>query len=191
MTVGPDRTRLNFADAVARRFRFLEGMGFIEGESEPTEVYYQNKDLLVRISHGKSSFELRLELVRGEETFSLQELVRVTSPEAAEEYRAFAATTAPEMMVGVDKLARLTEIYLPRALDTLPGLFDRLRANRQVWADSLALDVLERQVRPKAEEAFRLGHFGYAAELYGRIYPRLTSTEKKKLKMAQRKSMVE
>ena len=44
-----------------------------------------------------------------------------------------------------------------------------------------------RRIRPQAEEAFRSGDYGKAAELYGSIEPSLTPTEAKKLAFARSK----
>jgi len=47
--------------------------------------------------------------------------------------------------------------------------------------------VLEGQLRPKADDAFRRGDYREAAELYERIQPRLTPAEKKKLSIARQR----
>ncbi len=51
------------------------------------------------------------------------------------------------------------------------------------------MDVLEAQVRPRAEEAFRMGNYQKSAELYEEIFERLTPAELKKLAFARRRAV--
>jgi hypothetical protein len=55
-----------------------------------------------------------------------------------------------------------------------------LEDHRKSWSEGYALDVLEKQLRPKAQAAFQQGNYREAAELYERIRPRLSAAEEKK-----------
>jgi hypothetical protein len=186
-TVGSERTRLNFADVVARRFEFLADRGFVEAEALPTIVRYRKGDLELSIYHGRRSFEVGFEIGHADERYSMSEIVRATDPEAAEQYRNAAATTAPELATAVDRLADLASRYAERALRDDPVFFADLRQQRKAWSEAYAMDVLAQQIRPKAETAFREGRYQDAAELYGRIRERLTQTEIRKLDVARQR----
>jgi membrane peptidoglycan carboxypeptidase len=63
-----------------------------------------------------------------------------------------------------------------------------LESGRKKWAQSYALDILEEQVRPKAEDAFRRGDYSVATNLYESIQERLSRAEAKKLSLARKRS---
>lgn len=188
MEIGRERTRLNFADAVRKRFAFLGDYGFAEVESLPTIVRFQKDDLEADVYHGRQSFEVGFGIARKGTRYSLSELIRVADPAAAEQYRNETATT-PD---GIDKsLVRLQELvsrYGERALQGDAEYFLALASHRKLWAEGYALDVLEEQVRPKAEAAFRDGDYRQAAALYEKIRARLSSVELKKLALARERA---
>ncbi|MGB9154635.1 MAG: hypothetical protein WCD70_16295 [Alphaproteobacteria bacterium] len=182
----PERTRLNFADAVARRFSaFLTDFGFLLIESSPTIVRYRKNDLEIDVYHGRSSYELGFGVTRNGVRYSLGELIRATDPKAAEQYKNYAATAQSALNEGLDILAKEVQLYAANALRDDPKFFVTLESQRHLWAEKYALEVLERQLKPKAEEAFRQGRYREAYELYERIKSRLTPTELKKLNIAK------
>lgn len=185
---GPERSRLNFANTVTQRFAFLVEFGFFQTESLSTIVWYQRGDLDLNVYHGRQSCEIGLQVGHAAEQFSLSELIRVTDPVAAEQYRNPAATTSADLTAGVDRIAELVRRYGERALRDDPGFFADLRRQRKSWSEAYALDVLAEQIRPKAEAAFREERYQEAAELYEKIAPRLGATEQKKLAAARKRS---
>ena len=80
--------------------------------------------------------------------------------------------------------------YGTAALRGDPLFFSELEKKRKVWADDYWLDGLARQLRPKAEEAFRRGDYTAAVDLYDRIRTRLSPAEIKKLAIAKERSRV-
>lgn len=181
----PERTCFNFADAVIRMFSFLDDFGFLVVESLPTIVRYCKNDLEIDVYHGRNSYELGFGITRNGIRYSLGELIRISDPNAAEQYRNYAATTQSALNEGLDRLAKTVQLYATSALRDDPEFFVTLENQRHSWAEEYALGVLERQLKPKAEEAFRQGKYREASELYERIKPRLTSTELKKLNIAK------
>jgi len=121
--VGPKRTRLNFTEAVNDRFAFLKELGFSEAESLPTIVRYRKGDLEVDVYHGRQSFELGLGVARRGTRYTLSELIRVTDPVAADQYRNFAATTPKGIAEGISRLEKLAIRYGERALRGGDGEF--------------------------------------------------------------------
>ena len=185
--VGTERTRLNFADAVTRAFAFLADHGFVQVEGSPTIVRYRKGDVEADVYHGRSSFELGFEVSHGGTKYSIGDLIRHADPDAARQYRHFAATTHSAMTEGLAQLASLVERYGRETLQGDHTVFATLESKRKSWAEGYALDVLEGQLRPKADDAFRRGDYREAAELYERIQPRLTPAEKKKLSIARQR----
>jgi hypothetical protein len=87
--------------------------------------------------------------------------------------------------VALEELGSLLKRYGASAVRGDPHFFSTLEEKRKVWVEEYWLDGLARQVRPQAEEAFRLGDYTKAAELYSRFRSRLSSVEAKKLEFAE------
>jgi hypothetical protein len=183
--IGRERERLNFADAVRKRFAFLSDHGFTEVESLPTIVRYQKNDLEIDVYHGRQSFEIGFGIARQGSRYSLSELIRAADPAVAEKYRSDTATTPNGIAEALGRLQELVSRYGERALRGDVEYFSALESQRKSWAEGYALDVLEAQIRPKAEAAFREGDYRQAAELYEKIRARLSATELKKLALAR------
>lgn len=188
MEIGRERTRLNFAGAVRKRFAFLGDHGFTETESLPTIVRYRKGDLEIDVYHGRQSFEVGFGIARQGVRYSLSELIRAADPAAAEQYRNEAANTPKGIAKAVAHLQESVKRFGERALQGDAEYFSALELQRKSWGDGYALDVLEAQVRPKAEAAFREGDYRQAAELYERIRARLSVVELKKLALARERS---
>jgi tetratricopeptide (TPR) repeat protein len=176
----------NFAEAVTEKFIFLEDLGFSQVEALPTIVQYRKDGIQVNIYHGRKSCELGFEIVRLGERYSIPELIRITNPEAAARYRNATATKQNSLTSGLARLEELVRRYGNRALRGDPEFFVALDNQRRAWAQAYALEVLERQLRPKADEAFRLGNYREAAEIYERILPHLSPAELRKLSVAKK-----
>jgi hypothetical protein len=180
-----DRTRLGLAQAVTEAFGFLVDLGFSQLEASPTIVRYRRGDVEVAVYHGGRSYELGFEVARHGAIYSISALMRTTDAEAAGRYRDAAVRMKEGVTKGVERLAELAKKYAGPALQNNPEFFAVLEVQRKAWSEAYALDVLEQQLRPKANEAFRRGSYREAAELYERIAARLTSAEKKKLAIAK------
>jgi len=154
-TPGPGRTRLNFADAVTRTFAFLSDFGFSQVEASPTIVRYRKDDIEADVYHGRKSYELGFEIGRDGVKYSMSELIRATDADAAKGYRNFAATTQRALTDGLAQLKGLIKQYGQRALNGDPEFFVMLENQHKTWGEEYALEVLELQLRPKADEAFR------------------------------------
>ena len=187
--VNRNRTRLNFPEVVADRFAFLADYGFSRVHTEPTLVAYRNPNLTINIYHGRSSFEVGFEICPDNERYSMSQIIRAIDPTAAEQYRNRTAATLQEVESAVDRLAALVSQYADRGLRNDPTFFEELRRQRAAWSETYAMDFLEQQLRPKAEAAFREGHYKEAAELYGRMHERLSPAEIKKLNISRKRSL--
>jgi hypothetical protein len=107
---------------------------------------------------------------------------------AADKYRNYVALTPEKLVSGLDQLARLVRRDGYLALQGDESFFDVLRKQRAAWAAAFSPEVRARQLRPKAEAAFREQRFHDASELYGQILPCLSPAERLKLDLARRRS---
>lgn len=185
MDIDRERSCLNFADAVRKRFAFLSDHGFTEVKSSATIVRYRMNDLEIDVYHGRQSFEVGFGVAYQGKRYSLSELLRAADAAAAEQYRNKSATTSDELAGALARLQELVRRYGERALRCDAEYFSILEKQRKSWAEGYALDVLEGQLRPKADAAFRNGDYRRAAELYEQIRARLSAVELKKLALAR------
>lgn len=180
-----DRSSLDFVRHVRRAFAFLAELGFSEIEALQTLVRYRKGQVGVDVYHGRQSYELGVDVSAFGTQCTISEIIRVEDPEAEERFRYPAATTSEGVVVGLDELGSLMKRYGRLALDGDPKFFSKLEDQRAAWAKEYALDVLARQLRPQANEAFRKGDYAAAADLYSRILKRLSPAELKKLDIAE------
>lgn len=188
MEIGRERMWLNFVDAVRKRFAFLGEYGFTETESLPTLVRYRKGDLEIDVYHGRQSFEIGFGIAHQGIRYSLSELIRADDPAVAEHSRNEAARTPNSIDEALARLQELVKRYGERALQGDVEYFSALDAQGKLWSEEYSLDVLARQVRPKADTAFREGDYRRAAELYEKIRARLSAVELKKLAFARERA---
>ena len=183
-----ERTALNFSTLAKERFDFLHDLGFVEIESSPTIVRYRKDSIEVDVYHGRQSYEISFGISHDGVRFSISEIIRAIDPETAKKYRNPAATTQDVLAKSLLKLEKLVKQYCKQALQGNQDVFEALNIQRKTWAKKYALEVLAGQLRPRADEAFRLGRYHEAAELYKRIRPLLSPAEIKKLTIAEKRS---
>lgn len=182
------RVNLHFELKVRGAFLFLEELGFVEAEAAPTLVRYKKACMEVDIYHGRQSYEVGVGITAFGVRYAMSEIIRSSDPAAATAYRNAAATTPEGISRCLEELSSLMMRYGARALSGDRHYFIVLAEQRKQWSESYALDVLAKQLRPRAEEAFRREDYGTAFELYARIKGRLTPAEVKKLAVAKSRS---
>lgn len=182
-----NRLELNFERIAREDFAFLSEFGFLEIESSPTLILYRKGDVELDVYHGRQSYELGAGISSLGSRYSLGEIIRATDPETAQHYSNFATATPEGVVVGLEQLSSLMKRYGLEALRGEPQFFLRLEAQRKLWSEEYALDVLAHQIRPQADEAFRKGDYASAAELYARIKARLSPAEAKRLVLAEKR----
>ncbi|HMV12472.1 MAG TPA: hypothetical protein PJ996_05910, partial [Nitrosomonas sp.] len=75
--------------------------------------------------------------------------------------------------------------YGRASLDGDPKYFQMLERQRELWSKEYSLEVLARQLRPKANQAFRQKDYVKAVELYSQFRGCLSLAEIKKLSIAK------
>lgn len=183
-----DRAHLNFSNLAKESLAFLLDLGFAVVESMPTIVLYQKGDIEVDVYHGRQSYEIGFGITYRGVRYSMSEFIRDENAELAEQYRYPTATTHEILAEGLAKTGELAKRYCTQALQGDPGVFALLESQRKSWAKRYEFEVMAEQLRPQAHEAFRLGKYREAAELYKRIGSCLSPAEIKKLAIAEDRS---
>ncbi len=179
-----DRSHFNLEKKVREAFAFLSNLGFSEIESLPTLVRYQNGGIEVDIYHGRQSYEIGAGITVFGTRYSISEIIQASDPEMFKQFR-YAMTTTPEGVTSaLEELSLLMKRYGNTALEGDQQFITVLEKQRKQWSEDYALDVLAKQLRPKASEAFRQKDYSTATDLYSRIRKCLSTAELKKLDFA-------
>ncbi|MAZ32795.1 MAG: hypothetical protein CMO06_06570 [Thalassospira sp.] len=183
-----NRAHLNFTEEARKSFSFLLNIGFIEVEALPTLVRYRKDSVEVDVYHGRQSYEIGCDVTSFGTRYAISEIIRANDPETGKHFRYPAATTAEEVVCGLEELSELIQRYCRASLDSDSQFFSTLDRQRKLRSREYALDVLARQLRPEADEAFRKMDYSKAAETYSRIRERLSPAEVKKLNVSIKRS---
>lgn len=176
-----DRSHFNLEKKVREAFVFLSNLGFSEIESLPTLVRYQKGGIEVDIYHGRQSYEIGAGISVFGARYSISEIIQASDPGMFKQFR-YAMTTTPEGVTSaLEELSLLMNRYANTALEGEQKFIMVLEKQRKQWSEDYALDVLAKQLRPKASEAFRQKDYSTATDLYSRIRKCLSTAELKKL----------
>ena len=186
-----ERRSLGFSKEARELFSFLEVQWeFKCVRQENTFVRYESADVYVNVYHGRSSFEIGVEIGNksSEHSFNLEALVALFDKELSREYWAAGGRTAEAVRRALKKQAEGLSRYGGSALSGHQSIFDRLEQLRTDRSAAMVLDSKEYQLRPKAEAAFRRGDYKEAVKLYSSIETALSPIERKKLQLAKNKA---
>ena len=179
-----DRKNYQFEMTTTENFEYLQKFGFVISNSLPTIVSYSKGDVVVNIFHGRSSYEVGLEACLDGVGYSISEIIRLSDPTAAAEFRNSTATSPESISTSIAQMADLMRRYGVKVLDGDRATFEALAKLRQDWSRQYELEVRAGQIRPQADEAFRSKNYSAAALLYESIKPLLTPAEMAKLELA-------
>lgn len=208
MEPGPERARLGFAEAVQLSFRFLEKQGFECARADPTFVRYESDQAFVNVYHGRSSYELSVEIGRLgnewetdaegselvephvghpylEDSFTIWDIARYAgAPDVAE--TTFMQARSPDRVEAlVPKLAELVQLYAKLALKGDVAFLERVRQWRSEESRrSRKRDEL-RRARAEMAQAWRKKQYVRVVALLEPFRSDLTPAEIKKLNYAE------
>lgn len=187
-----DRAALAFPEVVCSEFDFLIKNRFRCVRIEPTFVRYESDKIFINVYHGRTSYELGLEVgplmtaVEPDLGYSFSALLSLAAPPEAATYRNFIAKTPTALKTGVLLLREKFQACGWEILRADPDIFVKLKAQRAQSSEAFAMEVRARQVRPKAEAAFRRKNYEEALRLYDSIRSNLSAVELKKLEYARK-----
>ena len=185
---GQGRPDLNFANIAKEKFAFLRDLGFAIIESLPTIVRYRKGDIQVDVYHGRRSYEIGLSVTWLDARYELPDFIAVADSQAAKKFYTPMVSTREGVIASLTRLSELAKRYSGQALQGDAEFFTEVAAKHKSLMEKYWLEMNARQLRPQAHEAFRLGKYREAAELYKQIRPLLTPTEIKKLATAEERS---
>lgn len=188
-----DRSSLGFTEEVLSAFNFLiEEYGFRCVKAEPTFVRYESPRVFVNIYHGRSSYELGVEIgqlagaTNQEEPFSISEVIELAGAQEETGYTFFQASTAERIRRFVPKLAEYVRKYAAAALIGDPITYDALREIQWRRSEMYLKEMRLSQIRPEADRAWRAKDYVRLVKLYSSIQESLTPSERKRLEYARK-----
>jgi hypothetical protein len=193
-TPGPERVSLRFADEVLAAFDFLTAeYGFHRTKVDVTFIRYESRDVFVNVYHGRSSYELGLEIGRFAERvgtedveFSLGNIIDVMGARAQTGYTFFQASTPEKVKRLVSRLADLLKEYGKAALTGDPLFFSKLRDEAARKSDDYLKQIQLSRIREQVGQAWHQKNYFKVVELYESVRDDLTPAEIKKLEYARK-----
>lgn len=160
-----EREYLGFALAAENAFRFLvEDFGFRVIRREPTFVRYESQAAFVNVYHGRSSYEIGLEVGpraevsgRAEEKFMLGDILEACGEPGGAAFRQ--AETGEEVSRYLYELAELAKKFGVPAFRGEREFYSRLRETQTRLAHEFLLNQRLRRARSVASEAFGRGDY--------------------------------
>lgn len=186
-------SRLYFVEAARAAFDVLLDAPYgCEVVSEGgTQVRYESDVVVVVVFHDQLSYELDVEVSRvsgreeGERPYSLQDLMRVTDPEAARSFKRFAATTSDAVGRGTSLLAEQVRNYGDPALLGSSEFYDLLAIARAGSIRAFGEDQVNREAKKKADEAWAAKDYPGVISAYAQALT-LSTVDRRRLRIAER-----
>jgi len=163
-------------------FDFLLRLGFAVVRREETLVRFESDTVFVNVYHGRSSYQVGLELgrIREDDLYSLHEVLSAVAP--ADLQRARCQTSDPVVLERC--LAAIAETVERNCQPLLVGGASAFEDLRSVVSPKRQAATVQAQFGAIIDEADRTWDrkdFGQAAELYEKASPGLDETRRRRL----------
>jgi hypothetical protein len=190
-----NHANLGFIDKVLSSFKFLINVyGFRCVKIEPTLIRYESNYIFINIYHGRSSFELGVEIGKLEKVFGLQEnwytigeIMDLMGVRDTLGFTIFQASTCDRMQMLVPKLAEYVREYAKSIFEGNLHIFEELRELRHRKSNEYIKEMNLGRIREIAEKAWHEKDYIKMIEIYTSMKDDLTSVESKKLAYAQKR----
>lgn len=175
--------RLGFVDLALEAFAFLLEKGFAVARRDETLLRFESSDVFVNVYHGRSSYQVGLELGRLQEgdLYSLHEVLTAVAPEEVQ--RARCQTTDREILARC--LQAIAEVVEQRCRRLLAGdsiAFEELRSAVAPRRRALTLQAQFGPIMDRADRAWEAKDLRAAMDLYEQATPAL---DKKRVRRLQ------
>jgi hypothetical protein len=146
---------------------------------------------VVVVSHDRLSYELDVQIGRGnaadevKRPYTLQDMMRVTDPDAARSYKSFAATTPDAVRRGAAFLSEQVRRYGNPALLGSSEFYELLAVSRAEAVREFGQDQINRTAKRKADEAWAVNDYQGVVTAYG-LVSALSPAESQRLRIARR-----
>jgi hypothetical protein len=182
------RAGLEFAAVARAAFRFLSDRDFIEIYSSENSIVFKNDQIRVEVYHELLSYQIGLQIRYLDTKLSLADILREVDLIEGEKFMEPLSSTSQGVSKSLKENAGILKRYGASALAGDKDYYSRMRYLKKIWASDYWADINARQIRPRAELAFRKADYTLAAKLYTEIYDSLTPAENKKLSLAIKRS---
>jgi hypothetical protein len=193
MSVSSGASRLSFVEAARAAFDVLLDVPyrFVLAAQGGTQVRYETDAVVVVVFHDRLSYELDVQVARVgvadevERPYTVQDLMRVTDPEAARSYKRFAATTPDAVRRGTALLVEQVRRYGDPALLGSSEFYELLASARAEAIREFGEDWVNRAAKRKADEAWAVKDYQGVASAYASVSA-LSAAENQRLRIARR-----
>lgn len=188
------RASLGFLPRVLEEFAFLSSdLGFRLTQQSDTRVRYETDRRFVNVYHGRSSYELGVELGRWmqvegetrEEIFPLRNLLALDHDLSELGYSGLTATTPTLVRKFVQRLAVWTRTFATNPLTDGDAIFDRARERNAAWSQSYLEGIRASRLRARADEAWHRKDFAVVVDAYEEIASELSTVALKESERAR------
>jgi hypothetical protein len=190
----PDRLGLGFEASVTRHFEFLEDLGYMIVEAGETLVRYERTPFFVRVFHGRSSYELGVEIGRTvtrngqriEQAYPIGYLAHVIGGVALDEYRSQSATTRTQVDRFVAELGRWLGAHGKPALRGDESIYDAM--SKAVAKDSAQqIDAMRAvELRRRVDHAWRTKDYATVVQVYDELDRELNTVNLRAFEVSRR-----
>jgi hypothetical protein len=193
MTRPASRGWLQFPELAAAALTSLSSqLGLAVAKRSPTLVRFEGRSVFVNFYHGRSSYEVGIEVGRrghpDEMTrpFDLAEIIAVTDPGAARMYRRPQASDLDSLRHVVQGAADQLMKYGLRALEEDPAFFDRLNQVRVERSKDFGRNLRHATARARANELWQRKDYGGVVAALEPLGDAMTAAEAKKYEYSRK-----
>jgi hypothetical protein len=174
--------RLGFVALVTKHFAFLLRLGCAVVRREDTFVRFESDTVFVNVYHGRSSYQVGLELGRIQESekYSLYEVLSAVAP--GDLQRARCQTTDPDVLGQcLAAIADTVEQNCKTLLAGDPAAFEHLRSVVSPMRQAATIQAQFGAIIDRADRAWDAKDLERAAALYEKAIPGLDETRTRRL----------
>jgi hypothetical protein len=193
--IAPIPSRLDFVAAGRAALDFVTEPPYSLWLTEQDEgrIAYEGDDVMLVLLHDDLSYELDLALWRpsvvdeARHPFTMSDIIRVTDPAKARDYRSFSAASDDSVRRGVAILVSDFREYGLAALTGEGDFYRQMLDARSEAAREFATEIADKAARERAEQAWLRRDFEEVIVAYRSMEDRLSRAERARLHYAAKR----